>query len=335
MIRIDVPISQHLREAGPQACRAEEQGFRHGWVSETVADPYAAAATALLATRRLRVGTAVSVAFARSPFAVAQSSWELSSASSGRFVLGLGTQVRAHAERRFSVEWAPPVARMRSYILAVRAIWNAFQEGSPLRFEGEYYQHTLLTDHFNPGPIEHPDIPIVVSGVNVRIAELAGEVADGLIAHPLHSRAYLENVLWPAIRAGAERAGRSIGHFSLMVPVWVVTGDDDATRQASYDAVRREIGIYGSTTAYRGVFETHGWPDLQPRLNKAMKESGPAGARELVPDEVVRTIAVIAEPGELSATLDARFDGIADASMIYPPIPSPLLGDGPRRYLLG
>lgn len=335
MTRIDVPLSQHLREVGPQARRVEEQGFHHGWVSETVADPYAAAATALLATQRLRVGTAVSVAFARSPFAVAQSSWELSRASSGRFVLGLGTQVRAHAQRRFSVEWAPPVARMRSYILAVRAIWKAFQEGSPLRFEGEYYQHTLLTDHFNPGPIEHPDIPIVVAGVNVGIAELAGEVADGLIAHPLHSRAYLENVIWPAIRGGAERAGRPVGHFSLMVPVWVVTGDDDAARQASYDAVRREIGVYGSTTAYKAVFETHGWPDLQPRLNKAMKEAGPAGAGELVPDEVVRTIAVIAEPAELAATLDARFDGIADASMIYSPIPSPLLGDGLRRYLLG
>ena len=334
MTRIDVPISQHLREAGPEAKRAEEQGFDHGWVSETVADPYAAAATALLATERLRVGTAVSVAFARSPFAVAQSSWELSRASSGRFVLGLGTQVKAHAERRFSVEWAPPIARLRSYILAVRAIWSAFQQGSPLRFEGEYYQHTLLTDHFNPGPIEHPDIPIMVSGANVRIAELAGEVADGLIAHPLHSRSYLENIIWPAIRRGAERAGRPVAGFSLVVPAWVVTGDDDAQRQAAYDAVRREIGIYGSTTAYKAAFETHGWADLQPRLNKAMKESGPAGTRELVPDEVVRTIAVIAAPGELKAALDARFAGVAEASMIYAPIPSPLLGDGLRRYLL-
>ena len=334
MIRVDPLISQHLREAGPQAAEAEQQGFRHGWVSETVADPYAAAATALLATTELSIGTAVSVAFARSPFAVAQSAWELSRASEGRFVLGLGTQVKAHAERRFSVEWSPPVARLRDYVRALRAIWGAFQGEGPLEYEGEYYQHTLLTDHFDPGPIDHPHVPVYVSGVNVRIAELAGELADGLIAHPLHTRRCLESVILPAIRRGAEKAGRDPSEVSLVVPAWVVTGSNDEERDASYRAIRQRIGTFGSTTAYKEVFETEGWMDLQPRLNAAMKAGGPRAAAELVPDEVVQAIAVTGRPDELLHVLDQRFDGVADATMIYAPLPAPLTGTGLAEHLL-
>jgi probable F420-dependent oxidoreductase len=334
VIRVDPLISQHLREAGPEAVAAEKQGFQHGWVSETVADPYAAAATALLATSDLGIGTAVSVAFARSPFAVAQSAWELSRASNGRFVLGLGTQVKAHAERRFSAPWTPPVERLRDYVLALRAIWSSFQDGGRLRYEGEFYQHTLLTDHFHPGPIDHPHVPIFVAGVNVRVAELAGEVADGFVAHSLHTRGYLESVIWPAIRRGAERAGRDADAISLVVPAWVITGDDAEQEHESYLAIRQHIGTFGSTTAYKRVFETEGWGDLQPRLNVAMKEGGPAAAGELVPDEVVRAIAVMAKPDELLGELDGRFDGVADATMIYAPIARPLLGTGLAAHLL-
>lgn len=334
MIRVDPLISQHLRQAGPDAVAAEHQGFRHGWVSETVADPYAAAATALLATRDLRIGTAVSVAFARSPFAVAQSAWELSRASEGRFTLGLGTQVKAHAERRFSVEWSPPVDRLRDYILALRAIWDAFQHGGRLRYEGEFYHHTLLTDHFDPGPIDHPHVPVYVSGVNVRIAELAGELADGLLAHPLHTRSYLETVIWPAICRGAEKAGRDPSAVSLVVPAWVVTGSNDEEQHASFRAIRDQIGTFGSTTAYKQVFETEGWTDLQPRLTVAMKEGGPSAAGALVPDEVVQAIAVMGRPDELLDVLDRRFDGVADATMIYAPLPAPLAGGGLAEHLL-
>lgn len=334
MVRVDPLISQHLREAGPEAVEAEQQGFRCGWVSETVADPFAASATALLATDELRIGTAVSVAFARSPFAVAQSAWELSRASEGRFVLGLGTQVKAHAERRFSVEWSPPIARLRDYIQALRAIWGAFQGDARLRYEGEFYQHILLTDHFDPGPIEHPHIPVYVSGVNVRIAELAGEVADGLIAHPLHTRRYLESAIWPSIRRGAEKVGRDPAEISLVVPAWMVTGSNDEERDVSLRAIRQQIGIFGSTTAYKQVLETEGWTDLQPLLNAAMKEGGPRAAGALVPDEVVQAIAVTGRPDELLQVLDERFDGVADATMIYAPIPAPLTGSGLAEYLL-
>jgi len=314
-MRIDTGLSQHLREAGPEAIAAQEQGFQQGWISETVADPFAASAVALLATDRLRVGTAVSVAFARSPFAVAQSAWELSRASGGRFVLGLGTQVKVHAERRFSVEWSAPVERLHDYIGALRAIWAAFQGEAPLRYESEYYRHTLLTGHFDPGPIEHPRIPVVVSGVNVRMAELAGEVADGLIAHPLHTPQYLKDVLWPAIRRGAERSGRDPEAVQVVVPVWVIAGPEDE------QAIRQQIGIYGSTSAYRVVLETHGWGDLQPRLNQAMKDGGPAALRELVPDEVVQAIAVRCTPSTLQEAVDARLSGLATATMLNPPIP--------------
>lgn len=332
-VRVDPLLSQHLREVGTDAFEAESQGFTHGWISETVADPYSAAATGLLATEHLRIGTAVAIAFARSPFSLAQSAWELSRASQGRFVLGLGTQVRAHAERRLSVPWSPPVERLREYVLALRAIWRAFQDGGRLHFEGDYYTHTVFNEHFNPGPIDCPDIPIVLSGVNVRMAELAGEVANGLLSHPLHTRAYLESVIWPAIRRGAERSGRDLEGFSVVVPVWVVTGDDDDERVVACDAIRRQIGLFGSTTAYRRVFEASGWPDLPQRLNAAMKEGGPDAAVDLVSDEVVRAVAVVADPQDLRATLDERLGDVADAAMVYAPLPCALLEDGLARHL--
>ena len=173
-----------------------------------------------------------------------------------------------------------------------------------------------------------------VSGVNVRIAELAGELADGLLAHPLHTRSYLESVIWPAIRHGAEKAGRDPSEVSLVVPAWVVTGADDEERDASYRAIRQQIGTFGSTTAYKQVFETEGWMDLQPRLNIAVKEGGPAAAGELVPDEVVQAIAVTGRPDELLHVLNQRFDRVADATMIYAPLPAPLTGTGLAEHLL-
>jgi probable F420-dependent oxidoreductase len=328
--RIDVSLPQGLREVGPAAVAAETAGFRTGWVSETVADPFAASATALLATGRLTVGTAVTVAFARSPFAVAQSAWELARASEGRFALGLGTQVRVHAERRFSVAWDRPLSRLEDYVQALRAIWDAFQKKRPLAHEGPYYTHTLLTDHFDPGPIDHPDVPVYLSGVNTGIAELVGRVADGLIAHPLHTVDYLDQVLRPAVARGAAAAGRHPDDVRLMVPVWVVTGADDDERTRALEAVRRSIGVFGSTSAYRGVLETHGWSDLQSRLNAAMKAGGPRAAARLVPDEVIERSAVVVEPHEVRTALDARFDGRADATMLYAPIPGPFQGDGIR-----
>lgn len=334
MTRLDPVLSQHLLQTGPESRRAEQLGFEQAWVSETVADPFAASATALLATDRLRVGTAVSVAFARSPFVVAQSAWELSRASGGRFTLGLGTQVKAHAERRLSVAWSPPVARMADYVRALRSIWDAFQHGTRLDHRGEFYQHTLLTDHFDPGPVDHPDIPVYLSGVNTRIAELVGEVGDGLLAHPLHTRAYLEDTILASVGEGAARADRAAGAIDLIVPVWVVSGDDEQEREASYVAVRTAIGTFASTTAYRPVLDSCGWGDLQPRLNEAMKDGGPARAGAAVPDELVRTIAVVADPDQVGAALDQRLGGVASAAMIYAPVPTALQGQHLARAMV-
>jgi probable F420-dependent oxidoreductase len=338
MTRLDVQLSPHLREVGPEAIAAEASGVAQGWVPETVADPFAASAVALMATSALQVGTGVSVAFARSPFAVAQSSWELARASGGRFTLGLGTQVKVHAERRFSVEWERPIERLRDYIGALRAIWRSFQEGTALRYEGTFYRHTLLTAHFDPGPIDHPDVPVFISGVNVRTVELAGEVADGLIAHPLHTPHYLESVVWPAIRRGAERAGRDPSRFRVIVPVWAISGETEAELAGAATAIKRQIGLYGSTTAYRAVFESEGWTELQPALNRALKESGPSALADLVPDEVLSRIAVSCSPSGLADSLDSRFLGLATAAMLNAPVPSalstlggPSLGGRARR----
>jgi len=306
------------------APRVEARGITHGWVSETVADPYAAAAVGLLGTSTLRLGTAVSIAFARSPFVVAQSAWELSRASGGRFVLGLGTQVRLHAERRLSVPWDPPIARLKEYVGALRSIWSTFQTGRALDFRGRFYTHTVFNEHFDPGPSDYPDIPIYLSGINRGMAALAGEVANGLVLHPLHTVAYLEQVILPAVTGAAVEHDRSPTQVELLVPVWVVTGEDEGERRAAREAVRRQIGLFGSTRAYRQVLAASGWPELPEQLNLAMKAGGPRLAATHVPDAALDAIAVDAAPGALQDALDARLGGIASAALLYDPLPPSL-----------
>lgn len=322
MIALDTSLPPSLRGAAAEAAAADAAGFACGWVPETLTDPFPPASAALLATGRLRVGTAVAVAFARSPFVTAQAAWELSRASGGRFSLGLGTQVKAHVERRFSAPWDRPVARLREYVLAVREIWRSFQEGTPPAFEGEFYRHTLGSPLFDPGPVDHPAIPVLLAGVNPAVARLAGECADGLVAHPLHSRRYLHDVVEPAVRDGLARAGRERSSFQVLVPVWAVTAP------AERDAVRARIAVYGSTRTYRRVFEAHGWDDVPGRLHGLMAAGGGpemlAEMAAVVTDEMVDAFALVCGPGDLAAGLRDRLGGLADRCMLYEPVPPAL-----------
>lgn len=323
MIALDLNLPTRVHDAGQAAHAAQLAGFGCGWIPETTSDPFPVATAALLQTTSMRIGTAVAVAFARAPFVTAQAAWELSRCSDGRFTLGLGTQVKAHIERRFSGQWSEPAARLGEYIQAVRACWSAFAGEEPLRFAGRFYRADLLTDYFDPGPIPHPEIPVAIAGVNAGMGRLAGELCDGLICHPLHSRRYLEEVLVAAVGDGAARAGRSRSAIEVLVPVWVVTGTA-TERDAARDAIRQQIAFYGSTRTYRRVFEVHGWDHLPPLLHKELAAGRLDLAAAAVTDEMVETFAVCAPVEDLADALETRLGGVADRCMIYPPVPASL-----------
>jgi probable F420-dependent oxidoreductase len=295
----------------PEVARAAERAGAAGlWSAETSHDPFLPLAIAAEHTERLELGTAIAVAFTRSPVAVAATAWDLSRQSGGRFMLGLGSQVRAHIERRFGMPWSDrPVARMREYVAVVRAAWEAWQSGARPTFRGEHYRLTLMTPFFDPGPIDHPAIPIYLAGVGAGMTRLAGEVADGLIVHPLHSRSYLTDVVLPQIA----RSGRSI---TVAASVITATTDDEMA------SARRTIGFYASTPTYRSVLEHHGWGDVGEALSGHARHMRWDEMAALVTDDMLEAFAVLAKPGSLRAALERHADGLLDRVAPYQPFGS-------------
>jgi len=288
-------------------------------VTESGQNPFLLAGLAAGATEHLVVGTNVAIALARSPMVTAQAAWGLAELSGGRFILGLGTQVRTHLERRFSVPADKPVARLREYILALRAIFDAFQGKARLRFEGEYYRHTLLTDFFSGGQLEHPDIPIYVAGVNPSLARITGEVADGFCSHPVNSPLLFETVVLPAIAEGARAAGRDPAAVEIIAPVFVAVGDDldSPGVQAQRQALRLQIGFYGTTPSYKTLFDAHGWGHAPARLTAAAKSGDLDQLAAEVTDEMLDAYSVTATWDDLPAALQKRFEGTAARVMPY------------------
>ncbi len=320
-----------LQDMGDLAARAEALGFGAIWTAETQHDPFLPLAVAAGRTRRIRLGTAIAVAFARSPTVVAQLAWDLAQQSGGRFILGLGTQVRAHVERRFGMPWSGhPAAQLGDYMHAVRAIWHAWQTGEPLRHRGQHYQVTLMTPFFNPGPIEHPRIPIFVAGVGEAMCALAGEVADGLIVHPLHSARYLAEVVRPAVARGADRAGRDPANVALSGSVLVGFGD------AGREDVREQIAFYASTPTYRPVLALHGWSDVGQALSEKARRGRWTEMPALVPDPMVDAFALVVDSWDaLPAALHARCEGLLERVSLYRPFGDPADDDGWRTMLAG
>ncbi|GIU91777.1 MAG: LLM class F420-dependent oxidoreductase [Acidimicrobiia bacterium] len=309
-MKVDYYLPPVLFPAAAEAARrAERLGFDGFFTAETTHDPFLPLAVAAVETERLDLGTAIAVAFPRSPMVVAQTSWDLAAASQGRFILGLGTQVRAHITRRFSTTWDSPGPRLRDYILSLRAIWHSFQTGEPLRYEGDFYRFSLLTPFFNPGPIPHPDVPIAIAGVNPYLCRLAGELCQGFHVHPFHTVDYLDQVVLPAIREGAEAAGRDPGEVELITTVFVVTGRNRDEMDQMREAVRNQIAFYASTPSYRIVLDTHGWGEIGDRLNALSRRGEWEEMTRLVPDEMVEAAAVIAPPDELGEAIKNRYDG--------------------------
>ncbi len=323
-MKIDVGLrSDDLRALGAEAAAYERLGADGLWSYETVHDPFLPLLVAALATERVRLGTGIAVAFGRTPFALAQTAWDLQRVSGGRLLLGLGTQVRAHVERRFSAEFEHPAARIVDYIRCLRAIWDTFQNGVRPAYEGRFYRFTLISDFFNPGPIAHPDIRVSLAGVGEPMARAAGEVADGFHVHPLHSPGYLRDVVRPAVAEGARSAGRDPAAVDLITSVFIVTGETGSERAAAESYARQQIAFYASTPSYRPFLAYHGFEALGKELSTLARERRFADLPARVPDALLDAVAVSAEPARVGEAIRARYAGdLVQRVYPYAPIPA-------------
>jgi probable F420-dependent oxidoreductase len=293
---------------------AETLGFCALWSSETVHDPFLPGALIAEHTKRLYLGTSVAVSFARSPTTIAYTAWDLAQISKGRFILGLGTQVKAHIERRFGMPWPDsPVKKLREQIGAIRAIWDTWQTGNTLNYRTEYYKLTLMSPFFNPGPIDYPKIPIYIAGVNAGMAGLAGEIADGFLIHPFNSPRYLREVILPAIKRGVKKTGREPGDVSLSVTSFVITNSEER------EFARLQIAFYASTPSYRPVMALYGWDHVAETLSSLASRAKWAEMGGLISDEMLGEFATIATPEDLPAALLTRYSDIADRLTLYIP----------------
>ena len=288
------------------ARRAVELGYSGFFSAETQYDPFLPLALAANTAPGLEIGTAIAVAFPRSPMVTAMTSWDLARLSEGRFRLGLGTQIRAHITRRFSTEWGQPTARLRDYILALRAIWDAWQNSTPLRYKGEFYEFTLMTPFFDPGPIRHPEIPVYIAGVGPHLSAMAGEVCDGFHVHPFHTVDYLDDVVLPNMRRGAQSANRSLDDVERATTLFVMTGETDSEVEQAMEPVRQQISFYGSTPSYRPVLEASGW-DFGEELHDLSKRGQWGEMVGVVPDEAVLAAGVAAPVDKLGSAIKERY----------------------------
>ena len=309
------------------AADLEDRGYAGIWAAEVDHDPFLLLHAAGRATQHVTVGTAIAVAFARSPMTVALTAHDLQRYTRGRFVLGLGTQIKAHIERRYSMPWSAPAARMREYIGALKAIWAAWQEHTPLRFAGEFYRHTLMTPMFSPPAHPWGGPPVHLAAVGPLMTRLAGEVADGLLVHGFTTARYLRERTLPVLEEGLALAGRQRGEVTVSLPGLVVTGRTDAERADAAAAVKATIAFYGSTPAYRPVLELHGWEALGDELHAlstGRREDKWSAMAGLVGDDVLDAFAVVAEPDDVAARVRERFDGMVDRFSVYASYPAPL-----------
>lgn len=317
-MKIDTGLAvDDLRDAPAIARAAEAIGFDGLWSSETQHDPFLPLALAAEHTERIELGTAIAVAFARNPMSTAYIAWDLARLSQGRLILGLGTQVKAHIQRRFSMPWDSPAPRLREFIQALRAIWDAWQAGTRLNFRGSFYKHTLMSPFFDPGPIDHPDIPVYIAGINERLCRLAGELCEGFHVHPLHSVKYLEEFVLPNIQQGLEKSGRTRQDIQLVAPVFVITGRDQAEMAGARENVRAQISFYASTPSYKPVFACHGWEDVAEQLSRLAARGRWMEMPAHVTDEMLKVFAVEGAWDDLPARIIDRYDSLLDRVMYY------------------
>ncbi len=323
-----------LRTVPEHARRMEAIGYDCLWTSETQHDPFLPLAVAATATSSLKLGTSIAVAFPRSPMITAYTAWDIQKASGGRLILGLGSQVKAHNQRRFSVKFESPGPKLREVVLALRAIWECWQSGGPLRFKGEFYQFDLMTPFFNPGPIEHPKIPIFIAGVNQYMCRMAGEVCDGLHVHPFHTPKYLRDYVHPAVNEGLRASGRTRGDFTYATATFVVVGDSERERARNAEAVKQQIAFYASTRTYEPVLAAHGWEAVGQDLHQKSLDGDWQGMTRLITDEMLDTIAITGTYETIGQQLRERYDGLLDRVMLYQPY-EPTVDEARLRAFFG
>jgi probable F420-dependent oxidoreductase len=309
---VDIAFHGGPERVAELAAEVERRGGVRGlFVAEAAHDPYVALALAAVATHRIEIGTSIAVAFARTPMATAYSAYDLQRLSGGRLVLGLGTQIKPHITRRYGMPWSAPAARMTEYVAALRAIWDSWQTGGRLDFRGDFYEHTLMTPMFSPGPLDVPSPRVWMAAVGPRMLEAAGAVADGLICHPLLSRSYLSEVVLPTVERSRAAHGRS-GSFEVSALCMVATGRTEEQLAAAVAGVRHQIGFYASTPAYRAVLDHHGWGDLHAEAHALTKADRWGEIGDLVDDDVLAAFAVVGELEAAGPEVRTRFAGLAD-----------------------
>ncbi len=316
-MKIDTSLVKDLDRAKRHAAEAEADGYDGLWVGETRHDPFLLSLRASDATTSITVGTSIAIAFARTPMTLANLGYDLARYSEGRFVLGLGSQVKPHIERRFSMPWSQPAARMRELILATRAIWDTWQNGTPLDFRGEFYTHTLMTPFFAPESHEWGPPPVYLAAVGERMTEVAAEVADGVFFHPFTTARYLQEVTLPALQRGRSKVGKTLDGFQIAGPAFAAVGRTDEELATAIKGTRDQIAFYASTPAYRGVLDLHGWGDLQPELTRLTKAGRWTELGGLISDDMLHEFAVVGTPAEAGKALRARYGDIATRITFY------------------
>ncbi|HXY43916.1 MAG TPA: LLM class F420-dependent oxidoreductase [Acidimicrobiales bacterium] len=315
---IDGGLGFEAEKMGERAREVEAQGYDGAWSTETGHDPLLILAAAAPATERLQLGTGIVVAFGRSPMITATMANDVQLLSKGRLLLGLGSQIKPHIEKRYSMPWSHPAARMREYILALRAIWASWNEGTKLNFRGDFYTHTLMTPFFSPGPNPYGAPKVFLAAVGELMTEVAGEVADGILIHGFTTERYLREKTMPALGRALAAGGRSRESFQVSYPGFIITGTPEE-RETARAMVRGQIAFYGSTPAYRPVLELHGWGDLQTELNNLSKLGEWAKMATLIDDDVLDAFAVTAEPGDVAAEVRKRYGDLIDRFSFYAP----------------
>ncbi len=311
-LKIDGGIPNRLERVAQAADDLEQQGYDGGWTAETSHDPFLPLLLAAEHTFRLELGTNIAVAFARNPMIVANIGWDLQAYSKGRFILGLGTQIQPHIEKRFSMPWSHPARRMREFVSALHAIWSAWKNGTKLSFEGDFYTHKIMTPMFTPEPQPYPVPKVFLAAVGEAMTEMCGEVADGHLGHPMISKRYLDEVTVPALNRGIQRSGRDRDDFEVSCEVMVATGFNDDELATAIAATRKQIAFYGSTPAYRKVLELHGWGDLQTELHRLSLQGEWDTMGSLIDDEILGAFAVVGPVENVGAVLRSRCEGVVD-----------------------
>jgi len=318
-VKVDGGLGFDAKDAAATAKQVEAEGFDGLWCAETSHDPFLALMLAAEHTERLELGTGIAVAFARNPMSTAMLANDLQAYSKGRFLLGLGSQIKPHIEKRFSMPWSHPAPRMREYISAMRAIWSAWNDGTKLAFRGDFYTHTLMPPFFNAGPNPYGPPQVYLAAVGELMTEVAGETADGLLAHGFTTARYMREVTMPALERGLERSGRSRAEFSVSYPAMIVTGTNDEEVETATKAVKAQLAFYGSTPAYKPVLELHGWGELHGELNRMSKRGQWEEMGALLPDDLVDAFAVVAPPDKVPQSIVERYGDMVTRVSFYAP----------------